>query len=74
MIYKLIADLENTSGNIDSGFVSQIENGGWVFGKVCDELGNELSHHWSTTLSWLESDLLESVKFDSNKDTYTKNW
>ena len=74
MKYSLIANFETSTGNINAGFVSHIEDGGMIFGDVLDENGNKVAHHLSSTLSFLESDLLRMVKFDKEKDTYTKNW
>ena len=70
--YKLI--LEGTRGNVNTGFVDQIECGGDAWGIITDNEGNELGRHWSSTLSWLEYDLLRKVEFDKTVDTYEKNW
>ena len=74
MKYILEANLEKACGNIDNGFVDKVEYGGWVHGVIKDENGNIIDGHISSTLDWLEQDLLRDVNFDKEKDTYTKNW
>lgn len=70
--YRLIADFETASGDINGGFVNNPFNG--VFGWIEDEHGNRLGKHYSSTLSWLEQDLLGHVPFDPEHDSYEKNW
>ena len=70
--YKLI--LKSYTGNVNNGFVSKIEFGGSACGVITDEWGNELGRHGSSTLAWLERDLLGKVKFNPNVDSYEKNW
>lgn len=66
--------LIKSEGNINNGFVDNVEDGGSAIGEICDSEGNLLGWHASSTLDWLEHDLLRIVKFDSAKDTYLKNW
>lgn len=70
--YKLI--LQNSTGNVNNGFVNRVEDGGWARGIITDAEGNELGRHCSTTLDWLEYDLLGKVPFNKETDTYEKNW
>lgn len=71
--YKLIASLKTATGNINNGLVNRIEDGGHVRGRV--ELDDHIIYsRGSTTLQWLEYDLLRGVNFDKEKDTYEKNW
>ena len=74
--YKLVADIANAENQerLNNGFVDQVEDGGWVYGVILDENGVCVGGHTSSTLQWLESDLLRQVDFDSEKDTYEKNW
>lgn len=74
MKYILEANLKTAKGNIDNGYVEKVEYGGWVEGVIKDENGKILGGHLSSTLDWLEHDLLDKVPFDPEKDTYTKNW
>lgn len=70
--YKLI--LKKKRGNVDAGFVNRVEDGGYAYGIITDEEGKELGDHCSTTLDWLEHDLLRHVPFNKDIDTYEKNW
>lgn len=70
--YKLI--LKNTTGNVNNGFVDHVEDGGYAVGIITNEEGNELGSHCSSTLAWLEYDLLRKVPFNKELDTYEKNW
>lgn len=70
--YKMI--LKKKSGNVDAGFVERVEYGGYAYGIITDNEGNELGSHCSTTLDWLEHDLLRHVPFNKDIDTYEKNW
>ena len=70
--YKLI--LKNSTGNVNNGFVNHVEHGGWANGIITDSEGNELGRHCSSTLAWLEHDLLRHVPFNKETDTYEKNW
>lgn len=70
--YKLI--LKRKEGNVNTGFVDHVEDGGYAYGIITDEEGKELGRHCSSTLSWLEHDLLRYVPFDKDIDTYEKNW
>lgn len=70
--YKMI--LKKKSGNVDAGFVERVEYGGHAYGIITDNEGNELGSHCSTTLDWLEHDLLRHVSFNKDIDTYEKNW
>lgn len=70
--YKLI--LKKKRGNVDAGFVNRVEDGGYAYGIITDEEGKELGSHCSTTLDWLEYDLLRHVPFNKDVDTYEKNW
>ena len=70
--YKLI--LKGKRGNVNTGFIDHVEYGGDAWGIITDNNGNELGRYWSSTLDWLEHDLLREVKFDKNVDTYGKNW
>lgn len=74
--YKLVADLSSCEDKkkIHNGFVDHVEDGGWVNGAIYDENGEKRGSHTSSTLSWLEHDLLSQVNFDEEKDTYEKNW
>ena len=74
--YILKADLANAEHEerLNNGFVAQVENGGWVSGAILDTKGNCLGFHTSSTLQWLEQDLLRKVDYDSERDTYEKNW
>ena len=45
-----------------------------VCGRAFDEKGNEVAHHTSSNLSWLEQDLLRNCNYNPETDTYTKNW
>lgn len=73
MKYILKAELKNAWGDIYAGRVIQVEDSG-VAGVIMDENGKILGSCFSTTLGWLEQDLLSKVHFDKEKDTYTKNW
>lgn len=70
--YKMI--LKKKSGNVDAGFVDHVEDGGYAYGIITDEEGKKLGDHCSTTLDWLEHDLLRHVPFNKDIDTYEKNW
>ena len=70
--YKLI--LKGKRGKVNTGFVDHVEDGGDAWGIITDNEGNELGGHCSSTLDWLEYDLLRKVPFDKNVDTYEKNW
>lgn len=70
--YKLTADLTTATGDINAGFANNPFNG--VFGKIEDENGSVLGKHFSSTLQWLEHDLLGHVPFDPQNDSYEKNW
>lgn len=72
--YKLIANLKTAQGTINNGFVDHVEDGGLVFGWIEDTEGNRLGSHTSSTLQWLEHDLLGKVPFNREVDTYEKNW
>ena len=72
--YKLVARLDTARGNIRNGFVDHVEDGGRVFGHIEDDKGNILGQYTSSTLDWLEYDLLNDVPFDKSVDTYEKNW
>ena len=74
--YKLVADIANADNQerLHNGFVDHVEDGGWVYGVIIDENGVCVGCHTSSTLQWLESDLLRQVDFDKEKDTYEKNW
>lgn len=72
--YKLVARFKTAGGNINNGFVDHVEDGGHVFGHIEDDKGNKLGSHCSSTLSWLEHDLLRHVPFNKDIDTYEKNW
>ena len=61
--YYLKANLKNSENN-DSDYIGGI---------IMDENGTILGEHFSSTLNWLEYDLLNKVPFD-NTDTYFKNW
>ena len=74
MKYILEANFKTAEGNIYNGYVTNVEYGGWIGGIIKDENGNILGSHLSSTLDWLEQDLLDKVPFDKEKDTYTKNW
>lgn len=58
----------------DNGSVKKAEYGGFVEGVIKNENGKILGGCLSTTLDWLEHDLLSKVNFDKEKDTYTRNW
>ena len=66
--------LIKSEGNVNNGFVDNVEDGGCAIGEIYDSEGNRLGWHCSSTLDWLEHDLLRIVKFDSAKDTYSNNW
>lgn len=68
--YKLIAFAKKNDKKIHNGFVDHVEDGGWVSGRIEDENGNILGNHVSSTLSWLELDLLGKVPYDPKEDTY----
>ena len=70
--YKLV--LKGKRGNVNTGFVDHVEYGGDAWGIITDNDGNELGRHCSSTLDWLEYDLLRQIEFDKNVDTYEKNW
>ena len=70
--YKLI--LQGKEGNVNAGFINHVEDGGDAWGIITDNEGNKLGQHCSSTLDWLEYDLLSKVPFDKNVDTYEKNW
>jgi len=70
--YKLI--LKGKRGNVNTGFVDHVEDGGYAYGIITDEEGKELGSHCSSTLSWLEHDLLRKIPFNKDVDTYEKNW
>ena len=70
--YKLI--LKGKRGNVNTGFVNHVEDGGDAWGIITDNEGKELGSHCSTTLDWLEHDLLRYVPFNEDIDTYEKNW
>lgn len=72
--YKLVARLDRAKGNIHNGFVDHVEDGGVVCGHIEDNAGKELGAHCSTTLAWLEHDLLRKVRYNAKTDTYEKNW
>jgi hypothetical protein len=52
----------------------EIFRNGDVAGVVYDENDNVIAQHISSSLSWLEFDLLRDCNYDDIKDTYTKNW
>ena len=70
--YKL--KLINQEGNVNNGFVDRVEYGGYAYGVITDENDKLLGRHLSSTLSWLEHDLLNKVDFNADTDTYEKNW
>lgn len=70
--YKLI--LKGKRGNVDTGFVDHVEDGGYAGGIITDDKDNVLGQHCSSTLRWLEHDLLRKVSFNKDVDTYEKNW
>ena len=69
-----ILKLVRKSGNCDAGFIDNVEYGGSAIGEIYDSEGNLRGWHDSTTLDWLEHDLLREVPYNSDMDTYEKNW
>lgn len=69
MKYRLIANLLNDNDKESDNYNS------WVGGVVVEgESGNVLGYQVSPSLDLLERDLLNKVRFDKKKDSYTKNW
>lgn len=45
-----------------------------VCGRVFNEDGKEVATHISSSLGWLEQDLLRDCGYNPETDTYIKNW
>jgi hypothetical protein len=66
MKYKIIADLNSSNREF-------IEECG-IYGEIYNENGDKLADYFSSTLDWLEHDILNCVPYDKENDSYTKNW
>lgn len=66
--------LIETTGNVNNGAANNIEDGPAVIGEIYDCNGNLLAWQGSSTLDWLEQDLLREVHFNPINDTYSRNW
>ena len=45
-----------------------------VCGRAFNDDGEEVAAHISSNTSWLEHDLLSDCEYNTETDTYTKNW